>query len=407
MNLAFFQKLLALAVATIFCTNITATAVEMTNEWNMPNIELNKNAPLDRDDACKYLIDAYSRITDTKPDTYPLAVNVFSDVNAKEQPYILQAYHLGFVSGTTKNTFSPDTQITKAQFASMIYNFAKTTSAEAELPQIQTLVFPDSVEPYFLPSLQFAYSRGIYDKQSDGTLGANTPVTLGEAAVILHKLVRSAPNYPIVADTYGKKIAYLTFDDSPSENTKVILDTLKKYNIKATFFISGNYNSDLLMRIYQEGHAIGNHTMSHEYTKQYASAEAFWADFEEEQIYLHSVLGFSPILMRFPGGSNNKFGLENNVMADITAQSKVKGYLYFDWNVDSKDATAVTVPKDTIVQSVLQGAKDKTEAIILMHQNAPKTTTAEALPEIIEGLQKMGFEFRELNGSSYCPKFTK
>ncbi len=405
MSLTFFQKILTIAVATIFCTNTTAIATEMTTQWNMPNIVAQKNEAITRNEACKYLIEAYSRVTDTKTESYPLGVNVFSDINAKDQPYILQAYHLGIAAGTSNHMFLPDRTITKAEFAVMLYNFAKITASDSNLTLINTLSFPDTVDKAYLPALQFAYSRGIYDKQSNGTIGANTNVSLGEAAVILHKLVRSAPDYSVVANKFGNKIAYLTFDDSPSENTIIILDTLKKYNIKATFFVSGSYNPELLKRIYEEGHTIGNHTMTHDYKNQYATSEAFWADFQEEQTYIHNLLGFSPVFMRFPGGSNNHYGLENGVMEEITAQSKVKGYIYYDWNVDSRDATAVTAPKDTIVKSVLQGASNKTEAIILMHQSSPKTTTAQALPEIIEGLQNMGFELKALDGSSYCPKF--
>ncbi len=111
--------------------------------------------------------------------------------------------------------------------------------------------------------------------------------------------------------------------------------------------------------------------------------------------------------MRFPGGSNNSIGMKNGVMGDITTQAKQNGYIYVDWNVDSGDARGNNIPKDTIVNNVLNGTSGKNQAIILMHQTKPKQTTVEALPEIIEGLQEQGYEIRPLTEKSYTPRFIK
>lgn len=74
-----------------------------------------------------------------------------------------------------------------------------------------------------------------------------------------------------------------------------------------------------------------------------------------------------------------------------------EGYRYFDWNVDSADASKAKQSKDVIVSSVLNGSKGLQKAVILMHDAPAKTTTAEALPEIIEGLTKQGFIFKGLD----------
>ena len=80
----------------------------------------------------------------------------------------------------------------------------------------------------------------------------------------------------------GSKIAYLTFDDGPSlKATPLILDILNEYDIKATFFVLGSMaenNPDMLKRIHEEGHKIGNHSYSHNYKYIYKSVDNFLED---------------------------------------------------------------------------------------------------------------------------------
>lgn len=82
----------------------------------------------------------------------------------------------------------------------------------------------------------------------------------------------------------SKKVAYLTFDDGPSvKSTPIILDVLKKYDIKGTFFVLGKMveqNPKILKRVYDEGHQIGNHSYSHNYNYLYKDSENFM-----EEIY--------------------------------------------------------------------------------------------------------------------------
>lgn len=209
----------------------------------------------------------------------------------------------------------------------------------------------------------------------------------------------------------NKKIVYLTFDDGPSANTIQILDILKENNIKATFFVNGNTSmKEVYKRIVDEGHSIGNHTYSHNYKSIYSSVEEFVSDMNKLNDFLEETVGIRPVIIRFPGGSNNtvskKYG-EDNIMKEIVRKVVNMGYQYFDWNVSSTDAEKVKQDKDVIVSAVLEGAKNKDKAIILMHDSAPKTTTVEALPEIIEGLVKQGFKFDSLNEDSYAPHFLK
>ena len=94
-------------------------------------------------------------------------------------------------------------------------------------------------------------------------------------------------------EEYDQKIVYLTFDDGPSENTGKILDILKQYGIKATFFVTGNnqkYDS-MITRAHNEGHAIGLHTYTHDYADVYASEEAYFNDLQKISDLVESLTG--------------------------------------------------------------------------------------------------------------------
>ncbi|WP_052947377.1 polysaccharide deacetylase family protein [Aneurinibacillus tyrosinisolvens] len=211
----------------------------------------------------------------------------------------------------------------------------------------------------------------------------------------------------------NKKVAYLTFDDGPSTNTGKILQILNNEHVKATFFVVGN-NTDFGKEAYRQiiagGHAIGNHTYSHNYRTLYGSVEAFQEDFMQLENLLYETIGQRPSILRFPGGSNNhvsrKYGGRQlmNRLADLKTK---EGYQFFDWNVDSRDASKIVQNTDTIVQSVLNGSRNKKKAIILMHDSQVKTTTVQALPRIIAGLKKQGFSFDSLTKDSFTNQFIK
>ena len=116
--------------------------------------------------------------------------------------------------------------------------------------------------------------------------------------------------------------------------------------------------------------------------------------------FLYSVTGKHTEVFRFPGGSNNtvshKYG-GNDIMKKIIDAMKADKYVYYDWNVDSTDASGNNIPKATLVSSVLNGSKNKKSSIILMHDTNAKDTTVQALPEIIQGLIAQGFIFDTLS----------
>lgn len=206
------------------------------------------------------------------------------------------------------------------------------------------------------------------------------------------------------------KIAYLTFDDGPSKNTVEILKILKQYNIKATFFVNGHPDlRDLYKQISDDGHALANHTYGHDYKNIYASPYNFKKDVKKLDNFLTEITGKEPNhILRYPGGSNNNIGADYGgmgIMNTIIKEMNASGYKYFDWNVDSSDASTYRQNKDIIVQAVLNQSSQIRHPIILMHDLEHKTTTVQALPEIIMGLKNQGFIFDVLSNDIYSPQF--
>ncbi len=189
----------------------------------------------------------------------------------------------------------------------------------------------------------------------------------------------------------SERQVYLTFDDGPSSNTDQILDILKEYDVKATFFVVGKTDERSVkayQRIVDEGHTLAMHSYSHQYDEIYESKEAFAKDLNSLQEYLYEITGVWPRIYRFPGGSSN-------TVSKVDMQELIKyltdiGITYFDWNVASGDAVSRTLPAETIVSNCLSGIEKQKESVILMHDASNKGTTVEALPQIIEAVQERG-----------------
>ena len=197
-------------------------------------------------------------------------------------------------------------------------------------------------------------------------------------------------------DSTAAKRIYLTFDDGPSSNTGKILDVLKQYNVKATFFVVGKEDDnfkELYKRIVDEGHTLGMHSYTHIYSQVYASLDSFQKDFEKERELLYEVTGVEPTFYRFPGGSSNHVSRGN--IHDMIDYLEEQGVTYFDWNIASGDASGVYISADQIINNVLGDIKDGPN-VILLHDAQEKSSTVEALPKLIE---KIG----ELEDAEFLP----
>ena len=198
----------------------------------------------------------------------------------------------------------------------------------------------------------------------------------------------------------GDKVVYLTFDDGPSDYTLPLLDVLDQYGVKATFFDVG-IRTDVAEKAMKEtvkrGHVLAVHSYTHDFRSIYQSPNAFLEDFKKERDYIRSVTGVEPTIFRFAGGSIN--GFNKGTAKSIIKEMERRGYTYYDWNVDSQDATGNNIPTQRIYNNVIQGVKGKDKAIVLMHNTNLKRTTLEILPSIIEELQRMGYRFDVLDNT--------
>ena len=209
------------------------------------------------------------------------------------------------------------------------------------------------------------------------------------------------------------EVAYLTFDDGPSPITEEILDILKDYQVPATFFVIGkdtSFGYRMYQRMVEEGHALGNHTYSHDYSRIYEAPQAFMEDFYRLEELLNRAAGVRPDIMRFPGGSRSASALETasyDIIGDIIPKLQEEGYVYFDWNVTSGDSASPPLDKNQIVDNVLEGARGRRDIIVLFHDSPDKDATIKALPEIIEGLKDMGYTFQVLKRDGFRVQFAR
>ncbi|MBQ3530151.1 MAG: polysaccharide deacetylase family protein [Oscillospiraceae bacterium] len=206
------------------------------------------------------------------------------------------------------------------------------------------------------------------------------------------------PNPGTVIEPNGKTI-YLTFDDGPSSHTARLLDVLKKYNVKASFFVTSSAYMDVLTRAAKEGHTIAIHTNSHDYSKIYASDEAFMADLEAIQSKIQQYTGIKSMLTRFPGGSSNSVSsaYSRGIMTRLTKKLHAMGYQYFDWNVDSNDAGGARTAKK-VFENVTKGIAERQNSVVLQHDT--KGYSVDAVEQIIAWGLCNGYTFKALDKDS-------
>ncbi len=255
-----------------------------------------------------------------------------------------------------------------------------------------------------------AYSYLAADVDKDGK------VTAADARIILRLSVglsRGTEKYvpkpqfftPAITEKdvpAGAKIIYLTFDDGPSANTVKILDILKRYNVKATFFVIKNDTySYLYKRIVDEGHSIALHSYTHDYATIYRSTDAYFSDLNKISDFVYEKAGVRTRLVRFPGGSSNTVSRSycRGIMSTLAKMLPDKGYVYFDWNGANNDATGQNLSVAQI-RSAANSYGGVSPLIMLMHDASAKSKTVEALPGIIEYYKSRGYYFLPLNENS-------
>ncbi|QOR46872.1 polysaccharide deacetylase family protein [Trueperella pecoris] len=196
----------------------------------------------------------------------------------------------------------------------------------------------------------------------------------------------------------GHKVVYLTFDDGPSVYTASLLDVLKARGVKATFFVTGHGDSSLIARAAAEGHAVGVHTMTHNYNQIYASKKAYLDDLAQISNLVTAQTGKATHLLRFPGGSSNTVSrITPGIMTELSKDLPARGYYYFDWNVSSGDAGAPTT-SDAVFKNIVSGIQAHDVSVVLQHDT--KEFSVQAVDRVLQWGQEHGYTFLPLDETS-------
>ena len=203
------------------------------------------------------------------------------------------------------------------------------------------------------------------------------------------------PIYTRTYDEVGAGTVYLTIDDGPSKSTARILDILKQYDVKATFFMlepAMAAHSEELVRMAQEGHALGMHGVTHKKEVVYASEDSVVNEMLTGQAHIAELTGVTTPLFRAPYGSK-PYMTEPYRQAVIEA-----GLSMWDWNVDSLDwkYRSEEYVEHTIQQVENLRAKGRTP-VILIHDTEK---TADSLPLLLEYLLEKGYQFALADGQT-------
>ncbi|WP_277935462.1 N-acetylmuramoyl-L-alanine amidase [Parablautia muri] len=181
---------------------------------------------------------------------------------------------------------------------------------------------------------------------------------------------------------FQPKTMYLTFDDGPSELcTDMVLDVLKANDVKATFFLIGEYVEkypEVAKRIAEEGHTIGIHCYKHDYGALYESKESYLADFQKAYDVILETTGVEARLFRFPGGSVNPYN--EDVCEEIVHEMTKKGFIYFDWNASLNDAVGNYEPEQ-LITNARETTLDRKKVVMLAHDRV--LNTALCLEELL------------------------
>ncbi len=200
---------------------------------------------------------------------------------------------------------------------------------------------------------------------------------------------------------------YLTFDCVPGEHTITILNALAEKNVKATFFVTGDTTGqydEIYRRIVNEGHTIGMCSYSNSFNELYDSEESFIADLDNISNHIENVTGVKPKYYRFLGGSMNE--ITNIDMVDFAKILKDRGITYYDWNVNSGDASTQCTVED-VVNNVKEGVTQYKNSVVFMHDVSYESTTADAISSLVDELISMDAEILPIDENTYVVQYIK
>lgn len=217
----------------------------------------------------------------------------------------------------------------------------------------------------------------------------------------------------MVLGTYDgeEKYVFLTFDDGPSPLTEEVLDILEKEEVKSTFFMigsmldSGQAAKNTLKRTIKEGHAIGNHSYSHDFKRLYPGniidIEYFMEEFNRTNNIMKDILGieFDTKVLRLPGGYNSRVYYKDSNLNQLNSVLEVNKIVNVDWNSLNGDAEGKPYTRKEMIEYVKNTSNGKNQIILLMHDTYGKEKTIDILPDIIKYYKENGYEFKTISNS--------
>lgn len=226
----------------------------------------------------------------------------------------------------------------------------------------------------------------LHEKSENWGLGFGTegkPPTGNASAAELKKY-----NAYFIGDTTQNMI-YLTFDCGyENGNTELILDALKKHDVKATFFVVGNFletSPEIVKRMIAEGHTVGNHTYHHLDMSSISSMDAFKKETQDVENLFEQITG-TPIT-KFYRPPQGKYNIENLKMAqELGYHTFFWSLAYVDWYQDKQPT------KDEAFGKLLK--RIHPGAIVLLHSTS--STNAQILDELLTKWEEMGYTIKPL-----------
>ena len=195
-------------------------------------------------------------------------------------------------------------------------------------------------------------------------------------------------------DTYfvgqgDEKVIYLTFDCGyENGNTEPILDALKKHNVQATFFVVGHYLEsapELVLRMVEEGHTVGNHTFHHPDMSKISDYTSFEKEMKDVETLYHEITGEE--MVKYYRPPQGKYSTENLKMAqELGYHTFFWSLAYADWYQDNQPT------KEEAFEKLL--GRIHPGAVVLLHSTS--STNATILDELITKWKEMGYEIRPL-----------
>lgn len=179
----------------------------------------------------------------------------------------------------------------------------------------------------------------------------------------------------------NKKVVLLTIDDGPSKQSENLLKILEKHNVKVIFFINGNHDKDykgVIKKEYDAGHAIGNHTWSHQNLKKIKDDKAL-KEIDSTTKLIADITGSNPRFFRSPFGISSEFS---------RAHVKENNMIAMNWSASTLDWVKSAKEKKVFINNVMKDLHPG--AIILMHEHQWDT---DALDDLLTEIEKKGYTF--------------